>query len=213
MQGYNGGPWTGLSGITSSAAAVANNAAIGVAPGGTVFDGQTVTSSDVLVKYTYYGDANLDGQVNSIDYTMIDNSVNQDINTGWQNGDFNYDNNINGDDYTLIDNAFNTQNLPAAPQSAKAQSLLAPSSLAPAVRQIAVNSFWSQTPIAPSIIGQPNDDKNVATLLTPGINPLVSPAAKHEMIYAKCCVLQPPPPAMLILSSFPRHDSENLLAL
>jgi hypothetical protein len=64
----------------------------------------------VLVKYTYYGDANLDGQVDGSDYTLIDNGFNQHGSlTGWYNGDFNYDGKIDGSDYTLIDNAFNTQ--------------------------------------------------------------------------------------------------------
>jgi hypothetical protein len=68
----------------------------------------------VLVKYTYYGDANLDGAVTSADYSRIDSGYLADVSspgsvTGWFNGDFNYDGQINGSDYTLIDNAFNTQ--------------------------------------------------------------------------------------------------------
>ena len=114
--GYNGGPWNGTTGITSSVAAGTNNTALGVelnsnGAGGTLlssFDGQTVNTSDVLVKYTYFGDANLDGVVNGSDYTLIDNGFNNNL-TGWHNGDFNYDGIVNGDDYTLIDNAFNTQ--------------------------------------------------------------------------------------------------------
>ncbi len=115
-EGYNGGPWTGASGITSSSAAATTNTALGIElnsnnSGGvllSLFDGQSVTSSDVLVKYTYFGDANLDGVVNGSDYTLIDNGFNNNL-TGWHNGDFNYDGVVNGDDYTLIDNAFNTQ--------------------------------------------------------------------------------------------------------
>ncbi len=65
------------------------------------------------MKYTYFGDANLDGVVNASDYTLIDNGFNSQTTgpllTGWFNGDFNYDGVINGDDYALIDNAFNTQ--------------------------------------------------------------------------------------------------------
>jgi hypothetical protein len=61
-----------------------------------------------LVKYTYYGDANLDGKVDGFDYTRIDNGYLNHL-TGWGNGDFNYDGVLNGSDYTLIDNAFNTQ--------------------------------------------------------------------------------------------------------
>ncbi len=80
----------------------------------TSFDGQPVNDGDVLVKYTYYGDALLTGSVIAADYTQIDNAFVIDKTTpgaltGWYNGDFNYDGKVNGDDYTLIDNAFNTQ--------------------------------------------------------------------------------------------------------
>ncbi len=71
-------------------------------------------AADVLVKYTYYGDANLDGQVDGSDYTLIDNGYNQHL-TGWYNGDFNYDGVVDGSDYTLIDNAFNTQTGTSSP--------------------------------------------------------------------------------------------------
>jgi Dockerin type I domain/PEP-CTERM motif len=125
--GYNSGHWNGSAGIVSSAAATVAatsnpNTAIGVAENvGSTFEGQTVSSTDVLVKYTYYGDANLDGKVNAADYLAIDSAFNSGTLTGWQNGDFNYDGKVNGDDYTLIDNAFNTQGsvviaaVPAAP--------------------------------------------------------------------------------------------------
>jgi len=72
------------------------------------FDGTPVIDADVLTKYTYYGDANLDGVVDGSDYSRIDNGYLSNL-TGWINGDFNYDGTINGSDYTLIDNAFNTQ--------------------------------------------------------------------------------------------------------
>ena len=55
------------------------------------------------MKYTYFGDANLDGVVNASDYTLIDNGFNSQTSgpllTGWFNGDFNYDGVVNGDDY------------------------------------------------------------------------------------------------------------------
>jgi hypothetical protein len=67
-----------------------------------------LSDNDVLIKYTYYGDANLDGTVDGSDYTLIDNGYLNHL-TGWYNGDFNYDGVINGSDYALMDNAFNTQ--------------------------------------------------------------------------------------------------------
>ncbi len=119
-EGYNRGNWNGSGGIVSSAAAADTThlTALGVIQNSfnqssgttlyTSFDGQNVASSDVLVKYTYYGDTNLDGQVDGTDYSRIDNGYLNSL-TGWINGDFNYDGVINGSDYTLIDNAYNTQ--------------------------------------------------------------------------------------------------------
>jgi hypothetical protein len=72
------------------------------------FDGYTPAAADILVKYTYYGDANLDGKVDGSDYSRIDNGYRNHL-TGWYNGDFNYDGVVDASDYTLIDNAFNQQ--------------------------------------------------------------------------------------------------------
>jgi hypothetical protein len=124
-QGRNGGPgaaWTNTTGITSStAAATPSTTAIGIElndnGSGTQlalsFDGQSVQDGDVLMKYTFVGDADLSGTITAADYTLIDNGFNSQGGpsplVGWRNGDFNYDGSINGDDYTLIDNAYNTQ--------------------------------------------------------------------------------------------------------
>jgi len=80
----------------------------------TTFDGIPTVDGDILVKYTYYGDANLDGKVDGSDYSRIDSNYLSEQTTGssisgWFNGDFNYDGVVNGSDYTLIDNAFNSQ--------------------------------------------------------------------------------------------------------
>ncbi len=108
--------WTGTTGLTSSAAKTTADTTLGMvlndngggSPWYTSFDNQTVADGDVLIKFTYAGDANLDGIVNGSDYTLIDNGFNNTL-TGWHNGDFNYDGVVNGDDYTLIDNSFNNQ--------------------------------------------------------------------------------------------------------
>jgi hypothetical protein len=112
--GLAAGDWNGP-GISSSAAA--SNAkhltALGVIQpnADTTFDGQNVSASDVLVKYTYYGDADLSGKVDGTDYSLIDHGYHSPGATGWLNGDFNYDGKIDGSDYSLIDNAFNMQQL------------------------------------------------------------------------------------------------------
>jgi autotransporter-associated beta strand protein len=157
--GFNasGGYWNG-NGIISSAAAsdpsklttvgvLLNNDGNGNplygsgAPLG-LFEGTSPNLNDVLVKYTYYGDANLDGQVNSADYTSIDNGYLNKL-TGWQNGDFNYDGVINGSDYTLIDNAFNMQGAQISAELATSTAELAGGPTASAVPE----------PIGLSILG------------------------------------------------------------
>ena len=137
-EGYNGGRWNGASGIISSAAAantthlttlgVIVNSTSGTTPlygSGTAlgtFDGTSPAATDVLVKYTYYGDANLDGSVSASDYSLIDNGYLNHL-TGWYNGDFNYDGVINGSDYTLIDNAYNMQGSPITSNTTEADAI------------------------------------------------------------------------------------------
>jgi hypothetical protein len=108
--GYNSGKWNGPGGIVSTTAAADTThlTAIGSMPGGNTFDGVSTFATDVILKYTYYGDATLDGKVDGSDYSRIDSGFLTGA-TGWTNGDFNYDGVVNGSDYTLIDNAFNTQ--------------------------------------------------------------------------------------------------------
>jgi hypothetical protein len=71
-------------------------------------DGVDPDSTAVLVKYTYYGDTDFNGQIDGDDYVRIDTGFNSGF-SGWLNGDSNGDGVVDGDDYTLIDNAFGTQ--------------------------------------------------------------------------------------------------------
>ena len=141
QQGSNGGNWNASAGILSSSAAsdsrhldalgVIKNNQGGTAlfGAGNLFDGTVPNASDILVKFTYYGDANLDGHVDGSDYSRIDSGYLSRL-TGWYNGDFNYDGVVNGSDYTLIDNAFNTQGASLAalissqPASATAEAVV-----------------------------------------------------------------------------------------
>jgi hypothetical protein len=67
------------------------------------FRGMGVVGGDVIVMYTYVGDANLDGFISGDDYSAIDFSAGTAGASGWTNGDFNYDGFISGDDYSAID--------------------------------------------------------------------------------------------------------------
>ncbi|HEV8292257.1 MAG TPA: hypothetical protein VGP94_10050, partial [Tepidisphaeraceae bacterium] len=90
------------------------------------FDGQPVDINSILVKYTYDGDANADGQINADDYAAIDTGFATHA-TGYRNGDFNYSGGQpNSDDYFTIDRAYSDQGavlgeVPTAPQAPLAQ--------------------------------------------------------------------------------------------
>jgi hypothetical protein len=119
----NGGTWTG-NGITSTTAK--NNPAANTTLGAMeaidyhlgLFDGESPDVTTVLVKYTYYGDADFSGTVNFDDYVRTDVGFNTHL-TGWSNGDFNYSGAVDFDDYVLIDVAFNTQTSVLRPRSGR----------------------------------------------------------------------------------------------
>jgi Na+/phosphate symporter len=70
-------------------------------------------SSQVTVAYSYYGDANLDGTVNALDFNALAShfgSVNASV---WTQGDFNYDGVVNSLDFDALAINFN-QALPQA---------------------------------------------------------------------------------------------------
>jgi len=113
-----GGLWTGT-GITHTGAATDTFKGLVVAlndrgngtPWLTELQGLPSDINDVVVMYTWNGDANLDGVVNADDYFLIDSNFIPQA-KGYQNGDFNYDNVVNADDYLLIDSAFIGQSGP-----------------------------------------------------------------------------------------------------
>ncbi|HZZ43509.1 MAG TPA: dockerin type I domain-containing protein [Tepidisphaeraceae bacterium] len=74
--------------------------------------GETVDATTVLVKYTWLGDANLDGKINADDFAMIDRGFAKHMAAGtayWSDGDFNYDGVVNSADYMIIDRDFALQ--------------------------------------------------------------------------------------------------------
>ncbi|MGH7180098.1 MAG: beta strand repeat-containing protein, partial [Tepidisphaeraceae bacterium] len=104
-------------GITSTSAATDPNGTttLGVLTGteylnfDSQFDGAPVLGSDVLVKYTYYGDSDFSGFITLDDYSFIDGGFLLGL-TGWMNGDYDYSGGKPDlDDYALIDGAFLTQ--------------------------------------------------------------------------------------------------------
>jgi len=107
--GYAGGAWTG-SGINSSTAAATIGVGIGIAEASAIgspptFYGQPADATSLLLRYTLYGDADLDRTVNIADFARL--GANFNLPGGWVNGDFNYSGTVNIADFALLASNFN----------------------------------------------------------------------------------------------------------
>lgn len=91
--GFAGGTWTG-NGI-STVSAIAGQTALGYRDMG----------GYVLVRYTWYGDATLDGNVNFADLLRLSQNYGK-ADTGWADGDFNYDSNVGFHDLLRLSQAY-----------------------------------------------------------------------------------------------------------
>ena len=136
---YAGGSWAGAGAIGSTAARADTVHAVAYADGATYltlsagnasgfFPAYTVHPSDVLLRYTYMGDADLSGQVNLSDYALIDAGFLLGSFDGvtrpavWTDGDFDYNAIVNYRDYALIDAAFAHKSGPLAQEMISAHS-------------------------------------------------------------------------------------------
>jgi hypothetical protein len=111
LRGFNSGYWNGA-GLTSTAAHNDPDfaTALGYSEAGTLglstFDGQSVDPTTLLVKYTYYGDTNLDGKVDQTDFQNFLDGLAATGST-WFQGDFTYDGTVDlGNDFSLLLNAY-----------------------------------------------------------------------------------------------------------
>jgi hypothetical protein len=103
IAGRNGGTWNGTSGINSSIAALGGNSnrfALGYADGA---DGVVsgLASGQIEIKYTLLGDANLDGVVNGVDFTLLAANLGREA-SSWDRGDFLYTGAVSGQDFTAL---------------------------------------------------------------------------------------------------------------
>lgn len=104
--GYNNGPWNGSGIVTSNG--TASGFAIGYGEASAmfttfpaVFSGQTVDNTTLLLRFTRFGDATLDGTVNSDDFNLL--ATNFGLTSKfWRDGDFNYNGTVNSDDFNLL---------------------------------------------------------------------------------------------------------------
>jgi hypothetical protein len=109
--GFNQGHWNGAGGINSSSSAAAADplgvTALGLADNTilhrTEFAGVSeLDGTEILVKYTYYGDANLDGKVDIGDLGLLAGAWQQSSGKTWFDGDFTYDGAVNIGDLGLL---------------------------------------------------------------------------------------------------------------
>jgi autotransporter-associated beta strand protein len=120
ISGDSNGAWNG-SGIDSTVAAAnpgPHQPALGYAEAtsvlaGNLFMGQIITLPAVLARYTLPGDANLDGAVNTTDFTLLAQQFNS-AGAFWNQGDFNYSGNVNALDFNALATNFG-QTAPSPP--------------------------------------------------------------------------------------------------
>jgi len=110
--GFNNGTWDGKGINSTNAAATAasgHKTAIGYIEasdtGQTSFEGQSVDPTAILAKYTYSGDANLDGSVNTTDFNLLAANFGGSSKR-WFNADFNFDGSVNTTDFNLLASNF-----------------------------------------------------------------------------------------------------------
>jgi autotransporter-associated beta strand protein len=124
--GFAGGAWNGT-GLTSSTAAGISTTAIGFASNSilvkTSFKGVSpLNADDVLVKYTYFGDADLSGAVTLDDFTLFLNGY-QNGGTTWVVGDFDYSGQTTLDDFTLFLTGYQQQGAPLSALASAVESM------------------------------------------------------------------------------------------
>jgi hypothetical protein len=107
IQGYNGGDWLGL-GIRSSTAASTPGGTVGYANASDLFSsfpatfmGQSVDDTTVLVRYTPAGNANLDRQVNTLDFNLLAANFG-DSGKSFSEGDFDYSGEVDSVDFGIL---------------------------------------------------------------------------------------------------------------
>jgi hypothetical protein len=71
------------------------------------------SAKQLSIAYTYYGDGNLDGVVNSSDFSTLAANFNGAAET-WAQGDFNYDGTVNALDFNVLANNFGQPLLPTS---------------------------------------------------------------------------------------------------
>jgi len=99
--GYNQGYWNGPAGIRSSSANSNGRFALGYADAADPGNPAGLSSGEIKIMYTLYGDADLNGIVNGTDFSILAAHFGLGA-TNWDEGDFNYGSSVNGTDFSLL---------------------------------------------------------------------------------------------------------------
>lgn len=73
------------------------------------------TGSSVVVGYTFYGDGNLDGKVNTIDFNYLAGNFGITAGGTWHGGDYNYDDAVNSLDFNRLASTYGQSMATSAP--------------------------------------------------------------------------------------------------
>jgi hypothetical protein len=126
---YTSGTWGG-NGLTTTLGTT-QTYALGYAEASSLFSsfpatfaGESVDNTSVLVRYTRYGDANLDGTVNQTDFNRLASNYGYSGRL-WYDGDFNYDGSVGIADYNLLAYNFGLSAGPEGPSAADWEALAA----------------------------------------------------------------------------------------
>jgi autotransporter-associated beta strand protein len=91
--------WAGPGGIISSAAASHPGYGVAFGEGGVI---SRISSGQIELSYTLYGDVNQDGGVNGTDFGILANNFGKNVTGGWEQGDFTYAGKVNATDFGLL---------------------------------------------------------------------------------------------------------------
>jgi hypothetical protein len=121
--GYNAGAWDGNGSDRpprttkrSSARRSATPRPTDLFANPTTFAGQSIDDTTVIVKYTFYGDANLDGTVNLADFNVLASSFGTSP-IRWSGGNFDYDSDVDLNDFNKLAANFGQTGLASQPSS------------------------------------------------------------------------------------------------
>jgi hypothetical protein len=125
VAGFAGGNWNG-NGVVSTAARTISNTTLSLVDnavlGHGAFGGEPVDANSLLLKYTYYGDIDQNGQVDADDLTVFANNFGRMSGARQVDGDIDFNGTVDADDLTVFANNFlrgvGTQLVSSFPSSA-----------------------------------------------------------------------------------------------